>query len=163
MLNESKQDYLDILGEMKVDDLYIQQAFNYYHQRFLLDESIQIFVEHSSRIPDDIKSNIKIGYCDRTLGLEVANSRTFDGGAFRGSLQRFGLIKATGHELFRGCVVFPMMDKNGLYDTAVGYRAAKRIRHWELSTIYWDKPAPHEFIKNAMNMVRSLINEKALL
>ncbi len=161
MKNTCERKYLDILSKVNIDDLYIQQVFSYYRQSYLTNQSSQEFVAHSERVPDDIRTNPRVGLCDRTLGTTIASSRTIEGGALRGCLQRFELIKATGHELFRGCVVFPEVDQNNQFVAAVGYRVAKRIRHWESSIIFWEKPSSEAFITSGMKIVRRLINAQA--
>ena len=160
MENNATRDYLDILGTVNVDDVYILQVFEYYRQRFLKSEFAQGFVAASERLPDEIRESTHVGFCDRTLGSQLPGRRTFDGGPIRGSLQRFGLIKASGHELFRGCVVFPEEDENHQFIAAVGYRMANRIRRWESPIIYWQKPEPQAFITNGMNSIRHMVHGK---
>jgi len=160
MENKPEPDYLEILGNVNVDEVYILQVFEYYRQRYLSSKLAQEFVFLSERIPDEIRENTLVGFCDRTLGSQLPGRRTFDGGPIRGCLQRFGLIKASGHELFRGCVVFPEEDENHQFITAVGYRVASRIRRWESPVIYWQKPEPQAFIANGMNSIRQMIHEQ---
>jgi hypothetical protein len=157
---KSNNHYLSVLGQVSLDDMYIQQAFDYYRERYLLSKSAQDFVMNSSEIPDEDKSNRLIGYCDRTMGKQIPKRKTYEGGAVRGSLQRFGLIKSTGHELFRGCVVVPVLENNHVI-SAAGYRIASRIRHWEQPIIHWEKPSAQSFMDRGMADIRALIHAQA--
>ena len=103
----------------------------------------------------------QVGFCDRTMGVHIPKRRSFEGGAIRGSLQRCGLIRASGHELFRGCIVFPHIDKSNQVVSAIGYRIAKRIRGWQPQEVHWQKPEPDTFKKVAMNSAKEIIHDKA--
>jgi hypothetical protein len=153
--------YMQLLGQLNLEDIYIKQTFKYYHQRYLACESKQEFVQQSSRIPDELREHDFTGVVDRTLGVEIPKSRTLDGGAMRGVLQTVGLILPTGGELFRGCIVFPEADENGNIIAAVGYRFGKRIRHWQLEVINWQKPAIESYVHSGLAFVKEVIYGKA--
>ena len=59
---------------------------------------------------------------DRTLGYRVPHSRTAAGARIRGRLRDLGLVKASGHEHFRGCVTFPVLDAGGDVGEVYGRR-----------------------------------------
>lgn len=152
--------YLDVLGQISLDDLHIQHAFEYYSQRYRQSTSAQAFVTSHCSIGDDMKGNLQVGYCDRTMGKHIPAIRTAEGAAIRGSLQRYGLVRGTGHELFRGCVVFPTFDDSGSVISAIGYRIG-RIRSGDKAVIYWHKPEPKSFIDVGMSFAKKLIHEQA--
>lgn len=93
--------YLDVLGQLNLDELNIQQAFEYYRQRYQLSELAQEFVIQCSSIDADLKCCTGIGYCDRTMGKQIPKARNCEGGSIRGSLLRSGLIRATGPAFFK--------------------------------------------------------------
>ncbi len=54
-----------------------------------------------------------VGFADRTLGLSLpVKVRGRDDDA-RGRLARLGVLRSSGHEHFRGCVTFPIVDTAG--------------------------------------------------
>src|SRR5262249_39677341 len=55
----------------------------------------------------------RIGYADRTLGLKLPKKDSKSGQAIRERLQEIGLFRATGHEHYSGCVVFPITAPDG--------------------------------------------------
>ena len=68
-MNQSTQpSYMQILGQLNLEDIYIQQAFDYYHERYSMSDEYQQFVQESPRIPDELRDHDFVGICDRTLG-----------------------------------------------------------------------------------------------
>jgi DNA primase len=151
--------YLNVLGQINLDELHIQQAFEYYQQRYQGSDIAQIFVKESCRIDYDFRQNTDIGYCDRSMGKQIPKPRSPEGAAIRGSLQRSGLVRSTGHELFRGCIVFPTYDINGNVISAVGYRMG-RIREDDKAIVYWHKPEVNSFVDSGMSLAKELIHEQ---
>jgi hypothetical protein len=149
-----------IVGGLVLEDIYIQQAFDYYRERYQQNELAQKFVLESSEIPVDLKSSALIGLCDRTLGLHFPQAKTLEGGAIRGHFRRAGLFKETGVELFRGYVVFPVMNDNCMYESAVGYRFG-RVRDNQKSVIYWAKPEPKALINEGIQQLKEFAHAKA--
>lgn len=150
---------MNVLCQINLDDLHIKQVFEYYEQRYCQSELAQQFVKSSCRIDNQYSDSKVIGYCDRTMGKNIPKCRTPEGAAIRGSLQRCGLVRASGHELFRGCLVFPTLDDDGNVISAVGYRVA-RIRGASKAIVYWHKPEPKAFVDVGMAFAKELINEK---
>lgn len=160
-MNSHAPAYLQLLGQLNLDAMYLQQMFDFYHQRYLQSELAKQFVAASPRINAELRTCSLIGFCDRTLGKELPERRTFDGGAIRGSLQRQGLLMTSGHERFRGCVVFPELDAEQRIVAAVGFRVAVRLRHWDKPVVRWHKPEPGFYQQQGFNTVKELIYGQA--
>jgi hypothetical protein len=156
----SPNSYLEVLGQINLDDLHIQQTFDYYQQRFYQSKLAQKFVNSSCHISEEHRDSVSIGFSDRSLGKNIPKCRTPEGAAIRGSLQRCGLVRASGHELFRGCIVFPTLGNDGNVISAVGYRVG-RIRGGSKAIVYWHKPDPKAFVDVGMAFAKELINAKA--
>lgn len=154
--------YLKLLAIPSLNAIYIQELFDDYRDCYLNDKSHQEFVQTSPRIPEELRDHSYIGVCDRTSGKRIKKARTLDGGAKRGSLLRDGLyIPPHCGELFRGCIVFPLMDDNGGIISAMGYRFGDRIRKGDKSVIHWKKPEPDEFVTKGIQLAKGLIYAKA--
>lgn len=160
-MNNSSSAYLQLLGQLNLDEMYLQQVFDFYHQRYLQSELAKQFVAESPRLNEELRTCPLIGFCDRTLGKELPERRTFDGGAIRGSLQRQGLLMTSGHERFRGCVVFPELDVQQNIVAAVGFRVAVRLRLWDKPVVHWHKPEPGFYQQQGFNTVKGLIYGQA--
>jgi hypothetical protein len=154
------QKCLEVLGQINLDDLHIEQAFSHYSQRYRESKLAQQFVAHRCLIADEHHNGCMVGFCDRTLGKNIPKSKSVDGAAIRGSLQRCGIVRATGHELFRGCIVFPSSDSSGNITSAVGYRIG-RIREGDKAVVYWHKPESASFVDVGMTFAQELIREQA--
>lgn len=155
----AETNFFNVLGQINLDEAHIIQAFDYYQKRYLNSAIAEAFVEHSSILPEKLRVSGNIGFCDRTMGVNIPKSRTPEGAAIRGSLQRCGLVRASGHELFSGCIVFPTFDDEGNIICAVGYRVG-RIRAGSNAIVYWHKPDPKAFVDVGMAFAKELINAK---
>ncbi|WP_293751630.1 hypothetical protein [uncultured Paraglaciecola sp.] len=125
-----------MMVEVNVDDIFLHQLFDYYHQQLVSNTRVyQQLV--ASGLTETLIVTGKFGYCDRTLNRNIDRSVTSDGAAFRGSMRRLGLIKETGHELLRGCVVEPVFNDRGDVISACGVKLGKRVRRNAPNAIYW--------------------------
>lgn len=149
-----------IFGQLSLEDMYIKQAFDYYRSCLLGDENKRLIAASLASIPSELQSHPYTGVCDRTLGLNIPNGRTLEGGAIRGQLQHCGLLTAKGGELFRGCVVFPERDEFGHFVSAVGYRYG-RVRKWQPAIIHWHKPALDQYVVEGLKLVKEIAYAKA--
>lgn len=123
-----------------LDEIYISQLFDIYHQRLLSNIPVCQKLERRGISRETIEKH-QIGFCDRTLNRYVPVLEHPDGAGFRGVLRRYGLTKINGHEVFRGCVVEPIYDNEAIV-AACGIklicpsRPAPRIIQWYRSQIY---------------------------
>ena len=92
--------------------------------------------------PEAIEA-FRVGFADRTLGYRIPHSRTADGARVRGRLRDLGVIKTSGHEHFRGCLTFPILDQAGQAGEVYGRRLDPHAtpRHLYL-------PGPHQGVWN---------------
>ncbi len=133
--------------------------FDHYRQTYLLSDYAQTFVRSSDRVPKRYRRHLLMGYCNRSFGAILPRDRTNEGGAIRGCLKRYGLLKPSGHELFRGCVVVPSRNKAGHYVSAKGYRTTDRPNRWSSIEVYWRKPKADDFIRLGLSDIKCLIND----
>ncbi|MCL1137741.1 hypothetical protein [Shewanella pneumatophori] len=152
----NNESYLSVLGQINLDDLYIRQAFEHYQRQFVMSEIAQKFVHKNCLIEEHTQHIDEVGFCNRTLGKVIPKCRTAEGAAIRGSLQRSGLVRPSGHELFRGCIVFPTIE-DGQIVSATGYRIG-RIRGGDKAIVYWHKPEPKAFVDSGMAFAKELIH-----
>jgi DNA primase len=55
----------------------------------------------------------------------------------RGSLQCSGLIKPSGHEFFRGAIIFPFVDENNNVTGGYGRRITTKLRAGSVYHLHW--------------------------
>ncbi|MBS2936866.1 toprim domain-containing protein [Nocardioides sp. J2M5] len=92
--------------------------------------------------PEAIEA-FRIGFGDRTLGYRIPHSRTADGARVRGRLRDLGVIKTSGHEHFRGCLTFPILDAAGQVGEVYGRRLDPHATPQHLYL-----PGPHRGVWN---------------
>jgi Fe2+ transport system protein FeoA len=63
-----------------------------------------------------------IGLSDRTLGNRIPDRRWKAGDVLRSRLTALGILRGSGHEAFRGCVVVPVTDADGTVTALYGRR-----------------------------------------
>jgi hypothetical protein len=129
-------EFESMMIEVHVEDIFLNQLFNYYHQQLVGNTRVyqQLL---AFGLTETVITTRQFGYCDRTLNRNINRSVTTDGAAFRGSMRRLGLIKETGHELLRGCVVEPIFNDKGKVISACGVKLAKRVRGNAPQAIFW--------------------------
>jgi len=118
------------------DLLVINQVFEHYHHTLKMEPTLTHTLI-SRKINPDYINHFKIGFADRTLGFELQSPRSLQGSRSRGHLQRLGLLKASGHEFFRGAMVIPYCNNEGDIIGAYG----RRLRHQRRSPayhLYWN-------------------------
>ncbi len=115
----------------------INLVFDHYHRALISSERAISFLKEFNFATPEIITGLHIGYADRTLGFKFPDGRTPKGSALRGALIRLGLFRPTGHELFRGCVIFPLMETNGAVKGGFGFRLKDFETAKRLVTVNW--------------------------
>lgn len=115
-----------ITQEMEIQ--YIDLAMSLYQKALSSSIAAKSYLTSERGLALDLIEDKKIGYVDRSLGKVIPDGDHFEGAMIRGALQRFGLLKSNGRELFRGCVVFPVFDEFGKLVDVYGRKVAKYQR-----------------------------------
>ena len=149
------------------DQIIAKQVFEHYHQQLNLQPKlIEMLV--GRKIDPAYIGRFQIGFADRTLGREMQSPKCLQGSRNRGHLQRLGLLKNTGHEFFRGALVFPYLDRDHQIIGAYG-RRPKLQRRSPAYHLYWnsqkvplfsaiDRPLPKTLIlcKSSLDLLTLL-------
>lgn len=125
------------------DRVLVGQVVAHYAQALAGHSEAQAFLARRRIDHPEAVEAFKVGVADRTLGYRVPHSRTAAGARIRGRLRDLGLVKASGHEHFRGCVTFPVTDAAGVVGEVYGRRLdpVATPRHLYL-------PGPHRGVWN---------------
>ncbi|QDT07438.1 DNA primase [Rubripirellula lacrimiformis] len=126
----------------------------YYHERLkespdALDYLRKRCIENAEAI-----EHFKIGFSDRTLGLRLPTNRTKAGKDMRSRLEEVGVLKASGHELMRGCITFPIFAADDHERAGVGEIYGRRIDNAAKSKHFY-LPGPHQGVFNAEALTAS--------
>jgi len=120
----------------------LHRVVDYYHRTLLHEkEGIEYLKKRGVYSPEAVKK-FKIGLANRTLGYVVPRDSEF-----RKPLQDVGIFnKKTGHELFAGSVVFPIIDKKGTITEMYGRKSGRALRKGTALHLYL--PGPHKGVWN---------------
>ncbi|MES9993855.1 MAG: CHC2 zinc finger domain-containing protein [Candidatus Thiodiazotropha sp.] len=91
------------------DQRILGQVVNYYHQTLKQSPSALTYLQKRCINNQEAIEHFKLGFCDRTLGTKLPLKNRKEGGAIRARLQQLGLVRSTGHELFRGSITIPVI------------------------------------------------------
>jgi hypothetical protein len=136
---------LDCPLALDADDVALMnQSLAYYRQRLAQTPAALDYLKRRG-----IEAAIEpfgLGFADRTLGLRLPMKNRADGEALRSRLQKLGLLRASGHEHFNGCVVFPIHNAAGQVTEIYGRKINDNLRPGTAYHLYL--PGPHAGIFN---------------
>lgn len=92
------------------DDTTLLQKILGFYRASLADTPHALSYLHSRGICQDAVDDFQIGFSNRKLGYLLPEKNRKAGAALRGRLQRLGVLKPSGHELFRGSIVVPIIN-----------------------------------------------------
>ena len=104
------------------------------------------FLERRRINDPDALSMFKLGFADRTLGLRLPEANRKSGAEVRGRLQRLGVLRPSGHELFRGSLIVPVFDGAGGVAEVYGRKINDGLREGTAKHLYL--PGPHRGVWN---------------
>jgi DNA primase len=130
------------------------QVIDYYHRT--LKETVEGlgYLEWRGLKNSEMIDHFKIGYSNRTLGLRLPEKNRQAGATIRTKLMSMGIIRETsGHEHFRGSVVFPIYDEYGKVTGMYGRKTAKE--HHSSIQYHTYLPGPHKGLFNVQGLQAS--------
>ena len=127
------------------------QVMAYYHDCLKRTPSALKYLEKRGLGSMEMIEHFGLGHSDRSLcyGLPAKNRKA--GAELRGRLQRLGILRESGHELFRGAIVVPIRDEQGRVVSAYGRKTGEHLRE---GTVYH---------LNLDGKMRGVFNVEALL
>ena len=101
------------------DQAALRQVLDYYHARLKENPAALAYLQKRG-LTSEALATFRVGFVDRTLGLRLPQKNRVEGAALRERLTRLGVLRQTGHEHLRGCVVFPVVADSGEIGTVYG-------------------------------------------
>jgi DNA primase len=125
----------------------LKRVIDYYHDT--LKQSPEALEYLASRGLKSAKliERFKLGYANRTLGYRLPEKNRKAGAEIRSQLQAIGILRESGHEHFRGSLVVPVMDENGVISEVYGRKIRNDLRKGTAYHLYL--PGPHQGLWNA--------------
>jgi hypothetical protein len=120
-------------------------------------EALEFLARRRIDHPEAVEG-FRLGFANRTLGYRLGSARTKDGGEVRSRLQTLGILRASGHEHFRGSLVIPVLDEHGAVGEVYGRKiASEGLRPGTPVHLYL--PGPHRGVFNASGLIAAGADE----
>jgi hypothetical protein len=81
----------------------------------------------SHGISNEVAVRFHVGFCDRSYGNSIPRSNCVEGRAIRERLSSLGLLRGSGHEVFRGCLTVPVCGPGGEVAGLYGIRISANL------------------------------------
>lgn len=95
------------------DQVLLNRVVGYYAETLTGHEGAQAFLAKRRIADPEAIETFRVGFVDRTLGYRLPHSQVAAGKEVRNRLRDLGVLKANGHEHFRGYLTFPVLDVEG--------------------------------------------------
>ena len=127
------------------DRVLLGQVVGFYADALASSSDALSFLERR-RISMEAVGVFRLGFADRTLGYRLPDTNRKAGAEVRGRLQTLGIIRPSGHELFRGSLVIPVFDASGDVAEVYGRKIRDDLRAGTAKHLYL--PGPHRGVWN---------------
>ena len=128
------------------DRVLLGQVVGFYADALVGSADALAFLERR-RISVEAAGVFRLGFADRTLGYRLPEANRKAGAEMRGRLQALGVLRPSGHELFRGSLVVPVFDAAGDVAEVYGRKINDHLREGTAKHLYL--PGPHRGVWNA--------------
>jgi len=140
---------LDLLAPAGVTASELLEAVTqHYHSALRKDAGARAYLGWRGLERQDVIEHFRLGFVDRTLGYRVPHIQRKLGKELRTKLTDVGVLRDSGHEHLRGCIVVPLMDADGRVVQLYGRKVdeTKEPRHLYLK-------GPHRGVFNRAGLV----------
>jgi DNA primase catalytic core len=128
------------------DQALLNQTIDFYHQSLLESPEAPAYLDKRGLRHPELAQRFKLGFVNRTLGYRLPAANVKAGAELRGRLQSIGILRESGHEHFRGCLVIPVFDEQGNVAEVYGRRIDHHGRAGQSPHLYL--PGPHRGVWN---------------
>jgi DNA primase len=133
---------------LEMDDDELRLAYiDYCHEELKRSPEVSRYLEKRGLVSSELVTEFRLGFSNRTLGLRLPAMNRKEGQAIRSRLQNLGILRATGHEHFNGCLMVPVFDEEGRVAEIYGRKITARLTPGLAHHLYL--PGPHRGVWNA--------------
>ena len=134
------------LDHSSADRVLLGQVVGFYADALASSADAMAFLARR-KITSEAAGVFRLGFADRTLGYRLPDTTRKAGAEVRGRLQTLGVLRPSGHELFRGSLVVPVFDASGDVAEVYGRKVNDHLREGTAKHLYL--PGPHRGVWNA--------------
>lgn len=141
----------------------LDAVIGFYHETLLASPEALAYLTKRGLDDRELIGRFRLGFANRTLGLRLPVTQVKAGAEVRGRLQELGLLRASGHEHFRGCLTIPVFDAQGQVTEVYGRRIDDHVREGTPRHLYL--PGPHRGVWNldALRSSQEIILTESLI
>ncbi len=110
------------------DQALLEDVIGVYHATLQQHAEAQAYLARRGLTHPELIAAFRLGVADRTLAYRLPEKQIAAGAKVRGQLQRLGLLRSSGHELFTGSLVVPITDASGAVVNVYGRKLADKQR-----------------------------------
>jgi len=127
----------------------LDQVMGLYHQTLLASPEALAYLTQRGIADRELIERFRLGFANRTLGYRLPAKGLKAGTEIRGRLQKVGLLRASGHEHFNGCLVVPVFDEQGRVTEVYGRKITDKVD----PPLHLYLPGPHKGVWNVHGLV----------
>lgn len=120
------------------DEVILAGVADFYATAFMKNHEGKAYLEARGLRHPGLAEHFRIGLSNRTLGLHIPKNNRVPGRQLRERLTALGVLKDSGHEILRGCLVIPLFDLQGNVINLYG-RRLERARLASLEHVWTDE------------------------
>ena len=128
------------------DQELLNTVVGYYAETLATHDEAHGFLARRGIDHPEVVERFRLGFGDRTLGYRIPGNQTAEGKRIRSRLQALGVLRATGHEHFRGSLVVPVIDEAGDVGEVYGRKIRDDLRAGTATHLYL--PGQHRGVFN---------------
>lgn len=144
------------------DQQVLLQTVDFYNHSLKTYKPAQKYLKKRCIDHPDVISHFRLGFSDRSLGTQLPLKNRKEGAAIRGKLQRLGILKSSGHELFRGSITVPVI-KDGQLSQIYGRKITPNLRAGTPQHVLLPGRDPVLFNMEAVEVSKELIVAKSIV
>jgi DNA primase len=133
------------LDQSAEERVLLGQVVGFYADALATSTDAVAFLDRR-KITTEAAGVFRLGFADRTLGYRLPDTTRKAGAEVRGRLQTLGVLRPSGHELFRGSLVVPVFDASGDVAEVYGRKINDHLREGTPKHLYL--PGPHRGVWN---------------
>ena len=128
------------------DTALVREVLDFYHQTLKASPEAIEYLAQRGLNSVALIDHFHLGYANRTLAYRLPAKSRKAGADLRGRLERLGLVRASGHEHFRGSIVVPIIGERGQLVQCYGRKIGARLREGTPTHLYL--AGPHAAVWN---------------
>ena len=128
----------------------MERVVGFYAQTLRESPQALEYLEGRGLVHPELLDRFRLGYANRTLGYRLPAKNRKAGEQLRGSLQRLGVLRESGHEHLSGSLVIPVCDEHGTTVQLYGRKIRVGLRTGTALHLYLPGPRRGVFNREAL-------------